>query len=56
MRLDLYSLQLFVAVVEQRTLAAAAEREHIATSALSKRMSELKRLVGNRRQRLKAQT
>jgi DNA-binding transcriptional LysR family regulator len=46
MRLDLYSLQLFVAVVEERTLAAAAEREHIATSALSKRMSELERLVG----------
>jgi DNA-binding transcriptional LysR family regulator len=45
-RLNLYSLQLFVAVVEEGTLAAAAEREHIATSALSKRMSELERQVG----------
>ena len=41
MRLNLYSLQLFVAVVEEGTIAAAAEREFIATSALSKRMSEL---------------
>ncbi len=46
MRLNLYSLQLFVAVVEEGTIAAAAEREHIATSALSKRISELERLVG----------
>jgi DNA-binding transcriptional LysR family regulator len=45
-RLNLYSLQLFVAVVEEGTIAAAAEREHIATSALSKRISELERLVG----------
>lgn len=46
MRLNLYSLQLFVAVVEEGTIAAAAEREHIASSALSKRISELERLVG----------
>ncbi|WP_406625536.1 LysR family transcriptional regulator [Acidovorax sp. SDU_ACID1] len=46
MRLNLYSLQLFVAVVEEGTIAAAAEREHIATSALSKRISELERLIG----------
>ena len=46
MRLNLYSLQLFVAVVEEGTIAAAAEREHIATSALSKRVSELERTIG----------
>lgn len=46
MRLNLYSLQLFVAVVDEGTIAAAAEREHIATSALSKRMSELERQIG----------
>lgn len=46
MRLNLYSLQLFVAVVEEGTIAAAAAREHIATSALSKRISELERQVG----------
>lgn len=46
MRLNLYSLQLFVAVVEEGTIAGAAEREHIATSALSKRISELERQIG----------
>jgi DNA-binding transcriptional LysR family regulator len=46
MRLSIYSLQLFVAVVEEGTIAAAAERENIAASALSKRISELERLVG----------
>lgn len=46
MRLSLYSLQLFVAVVEEGTLTAAAERENIATSALSKRMAELERQLG----------
>jgi DNA-binding transcriptional LysR family regulator len=46
MRLSIYSLQLFVAVVEEGTIAAAAERENIAASALSKRISELERMVG----------
>ena len=46
MRLSLYSLQLFVAVVEEGTIAAAAERENIAASALSKRISELERQMG----------
>jgi DNA-binding transcriptional LysR family regulator len=32
---------LFVSVVEERTIAGAAEREHIAPSAVSKRVSEL---------------
>jgi DNA-binding transcriptional LysR family regulator len=41
MRLDPTSLRLFVSVVETRTIAAAAEREHIAPSAVSRRISEL---------------
>ncbi|MBB5214173.1 LysR family transcriptional regulator [Parapusillimonas granuli] len=45
-RFDLYTLQLFIAVVEEGSIAAAAEREHIAASALSKRLSELERMLG----------
>jgi DNA-binding transcriptional LysR family regulator len=41
MRIDLYSLKLFIAVMEEKSLARAAEREHIAASAISKRMAEL---------------
>ncbi len=40
-QLDPTSLKLFVAIVEEGTIAAAAEREHIAASAVSKRMSDL---------------
>jgi DNA-binding transcriptional LysR family regulator len=45
-RLNLYSLQLFVAAVEAGSIAAAAEREFIAASALSKRIAELERVLG----------
>lgn len=38
---DLLSLKLFAAVCEQRSIARAAEREHIAASAVSKRISDL---------------
>lgn len=41
MRLDPTSLRCFISVVEEGTIAAAAQREHIAASALSKRISEL---------------
>jgi DNA-binding transcriptional LysR family regulator len=41
MRLDPTSLKLFISVVEQGTIAAAAEHEHIAAAAISKRISEL---------------
>jgi len=41
MTIDPLSLKLFVAIVEEGTIAAAAEREHIAASAVSKRISEL---------------
>jgi DNA-binding transcriptional LysR family regulator len=41
MKLDPISLRLFVAVMEVGTIAAAATREHIATAAASRRISEL---------------
>lgn len=40
-RLDPVSLQLFISVVEEGSIAAAAEREHIAAAAISKRISEI---------------
>jgi DNA-binding transcriptional LysR family regulator len=41
MRIDLYTLQLFIAVMEEKSLTRAAAREHIAASAISKRLSDL---------------
>ena len=41
LRLDPTSLNLFVRVIEEGTITAAADREHIAAAAVSKRMSEL---------------
>ena len=41
MIIDPVSLKLFVPIVEEGTIAGAAEREHIAASAVSKRISEL---------------
>jgi len=46
-RLDLTSLQLFVAVCELGSIGKAAQREHIAQSALSKRLSDLEATLGN---------
>jgi DNA-binding transcriptional LysR family regulator len=40
-RFDLFTLKLFAAVVEERSIARAAEREGIAASAVSKRISDL---------------
>ena len=53
LRLDPTSLKLFVRVVEEGTIAAAADREHIAAAAVSKRLSEIvaaktTRLLSNR--------
>ena len=45
-RLDLTSLQLFVAVCELGSIGKAAEREFIAPSALSKRLSDLENTLG----------
>lgn len=46
MRYDLVSLKLFVAVAECANLTRAAEREHLAVSAVSKRIAELEGLAG----------
>ncbi|MGF6640179.1 DNA-binding transcriptional LysR family regulator [Paraburkholderia sp. MM5496-R1] len=45
-KLDLTTLQLFLAVFEEGTLTRAAEREAIAVSAASKRLVELEQAVG----------
>jgi len=44
LKFDLLSLRLFVIVVEEGTISAAAAREHIAVAAVSKRISELEAL------------
>jgi DNA-binding transcriptional LysR family regulator len=44
--LDPLSLRLFIAVAEAGTIAAAAEREHIAAAAVSKRISEIEGALG----------
>ena len=41
MKLDPITLRLFVAVMEESTIAAAAAREHIAASAVSRRLADL---------------
>lgn len=41
MRFDLVTLRLFLAVAEERNIARAAAREHIAASAISKRIMDL---------------
>lgn len=45
-RMDLTSLQLFVAVCELGSIGKAAEREFIAASAVSKRLSDLEATLG----------
>ena len=45
-RIDLTSLQLFVAVCELGSIGRAAEREFIAASAISKRLSDLEATLG----------
>ncbi|OZI63490.1 LysR family transcriptional regulator [Bordetella genomosp. 11] len=44
--MDLSALQMLVAAVEERSLAKAGEREHLVTSAASKRIAELERQIG----------
>ncbi|QHI98859.1 LysR family transcriptional regulator [Xylophilus rhododendri] len=46
MRIDPVSLRLFVAVMEEGTIAAAATREHLAQAAVSRRLSELEAALG----------
>lgn len=43
---DPYSLRLFLAAAREGSLARAAEKEHIATSALSRRIAELEQVLG----------
>ncbi|MRR50599.1 MAG: LysR family transcriptional regulator [Rhodocyclaceae bacterium] len=45
MIVDPLSLKLFVTIVEEGTIAAAAEREHISASAVSKRISDLEEML-----------
>ena len=45
MRFDLLSLKLFVIVCEQQSISRTADMEHIAASAVSKRMSDLEAIV-----------
>ena len=43
MRYDLTSLEIFVAVAETANLTRAAEQQHLAVSAISKRISDIDR-------------
>lgn len=45
-KLDPFSLRLFLAVVTDKSIAAAAERHHIAATAVSKRISDLEESLG----------
>lgn len=47
MRYDLITLDVFIAVAEERNLTRAAERMHLAVSAVSKRIAELEEQVGS---------
>lgn len=46
LRLNPTSLKLFIRVVEEGTIAGAAESEHIAAAAISKRLSEIESALG----------
>ncbi|MFJ2363762.1 LysR family transcriptional regulator [Pseudomonas sp. NPDC087697] len=48
MKLDPVSLRLFISVIEEGTITAAAKREHIAAAAVSKRLSELEELLDSK--------
>lgn len=46
LRLDFTTLRIFLAVADTRNITRAAEREHIASSAVSKRLSDLEHMLG----------
>jgi DNA-binding transcriptional LysR family regulator len=46
LRIDPYSLRLFVAVAREGSIARGAQKEHIATSALSRRIADLEHAFG----------
>lgn len=45
-KLDFVTLKLFVAIADEGRMSAAAERQHIALAAVSKRVSDLEELLG----------
>ncbi|WP_405120981.1 LysR family transcriptional regulator [Pseudomonas leptonychotis] len=45
-RIDFITLKLFVAIADERSLTRAAEREHLALAAVSKRVSDLESQLG----------
>jgi len=45
-RIDFITLKLFVAIADERSLTRAAEREHLALAAVSKRISDLESQLG----------
>jgi DNA-binding transcriptional LysR family regulator len=45
-RLDIPTLEIFIAAVEEKSLSKAADRENLVTSAISKRITELERQTG----------
>lgn len=44
--MDLSSLEILIAAIEEKSLSHGAERVHLVTSAVSKRISELERRLG----------
>ncbi|WP_133647056.1 LysR family transcriptional regulator [Paraburkholderia flava] len=44
-RIDMVTLRLFIAVVEETSIARAADREHMAPSAVSKRLADLEHMM-----------
>ncbi len=44
-RIDILTLQLFVAIVEEQSIAKAAEKKHIAVSAVSRRISDMEEML-----------
>ncbi|WP_269502284.1 LysR family transcriptional regulator [Burkholderia sp. IMCC1007] len=46
MRIDPYSLELFISVVQEGSISRAASRNHIAPSALSRRIADLEAAMG----------
>lgn len=45
LRIDLITLKLFIAVVEEASIAKVADREHMAASAVSKRIADLEHML-----------
>src|SRR5947208_2153737 len=45
-RIDLYTLRLFVSAANEGSIARAAQNEHIAPSALSRRIAHLEHVLG----------